>query len=72
VLITTLGVFRFVDGSAVLATHHPGVSVERIRNATGWPLAVSPDVRETEPPSADVLRIIREYDPAGFWTRRGE
>jgi glutaconate CoA-transferase subunit B len=72
VLITTLGVFRFVDGAAVLATYHPGVSVERIREETAWPLRVARDLRETEPPSGDVLRIIREYDPEGFWTRKGE
>ncbi|TMC73923.1 MAG: CoA-transferase [Chloroflexi bacterium] len=72
VLITTLGVFRFVDGSAVLVSRHPGVSVERIRDETGWPLAVAPELGETEPPSAAVLRIIREYDPEGFWTRRAE
>ena len=72
VLITTLGVFRFVDGSAVLASFHAGSSVERIRAETGWPLEVAADVRETESPSAEVLRIIREYDPKGFWTRREE
>jgi glutaconate CoA-transferase subunit B len=70
VLITTLGVFRFADGAAVLASHHAGASVARIRDETGWPLAVAPDVGETEPPSAEVLRIIRGYDPHGFWTRR--
>jgi glutaconate CoA-transferase subunit B len=72
VLITTLGVFRFHDGSAVLASFHPGASVDRIRQETDWPLAVAPGVRETEPPTRDALRIIREYDPTGFWTRRGE
>ena len=72
VLITTLGVFRFVDGSAVLSSHHPGVSVDRIRAETGWPLRVAADLRETEPPSAEILAIVREYDPKGFWTRRGE
>ena len=72
VLITTLGVFRFVDGVAVLASFHPGSSVERIRGETGWDLKVARDVRETEPPSAEVLRVIREYDPHGFWTRREE
>ena len=72
VLITTLGVFRFVDGSAVLESYHPGSSVHEIRAQTGWPLAVAPNVRETEPPSTDVLAIIRAYDPQGFWTRRGE
>ncbi|HEV8535901.1 MAG TPA: CoA-transferase [Candidatus Limnocylindria bacterium] len=72
VLITTLAVFRFVDGAAVLASHHPGVSVERIREETGWPLSTAADVHETERPSAEVLRIIRDYDPKGFWTRRGD
>ena len=72
VLITTLGVFRFVDGEAVLVSHHPGSSVDEIRKSTGWPLRVADDVHETEPPSAEVLDIIRGYDPEGFWTRRGE
>ncbi len=72
VLITTLGVFRFVEGEAVLASYHPGASVERVRAETGWDVRVADDVHETEMPSAEVLRIIREYDPHGFWTRRGE
>jgi len=72
VLITTLGVFRFVDGAAVLESSHASASVARIRDATGWPVATAANVRETEPPSAEVLRIIRAYDPAGFWTRRVE
>jgi glutaconate CoA-transferase subunit B len=70
VLITTLGVFRFVEGSAVLASFHAGASVDRIRAETGWPLEVAPGVGETESPSLEVLRIIREYDPKGFWTGR--
>ena len=72
VLITTLGVFRFVDGEAVLASYHPGSSVEACAENTGWPLRVAPDVGETVAPSDEVLRIIRGYDPDGFWTRRGE
>ena len=72
VLITTLGVFRFVEGEAVLESYHPGSSVDDLRANTGWDLAVSKDVRETPPPSAEVLGIIRGYDPQGFWTRRGE
>lgn len=71
-LITTLGVFGFIDGEAILASYHPGSSVERCVANTGWPLRLAPDVRETESPSDEVLRIIRGYDPEGFWTRRGE
>jgi glutaconate CoA-transferase subunit B len=72
VLITTLGVFRFADGEAVLASYHGGSSVDEIRAQTGWELRVAEGVRETEPPSAEVLGIVRGYDPQGFWTRRGE
>ena len=72
VLITTLGVFRFADGEAVLETFHPTSSVDEIRANTGWELTVSRGVRPTQVPSDDVLRIIRGYDPQGFWTRRAE
>jgi glutaconate CoA-transferase subunit B len=72
VLITTLGVFRFVDGEAVLASYHPTSSIDEVRANTGWELRVAPDVRPTEPPSSEVLAIIRGYDPEGFWTRRGQ
>jgi glutaconate CoA-transferase subunit B len=72
VLITTLGVFRFVEGEAVLVSHHPSSSVDEVRANTGWDLRVAADVSPTELPSAEVLAIIRGYDPQGFWTRRGE
>jgi glutaconate CoA-transferase subunit B len=70
-LITTLGVFRFdaASGEAYLASYHPGQTVESVRRETGWDLVVAPDVAETPPPSSGELRIIRECDPQGFWTR---
>jgi glutaconate CoA-transferase subunit B len=71
-LITTLGVFRFVDGEAVLVSYHPMSSVDDVRASTGWELRVADDVHVTEPPSAEALRVIRDYDPHGFWTRRGD
>jgi glutaconate CoA-transferase subunit B len=72
VLITTLGVFRFVDGRAVLASYHPTTTLQDVRASTGWDLETVADLRETQMPSAEVLAIIRGYDPRGFWTRRGE
>ncbi len=72
-VITTLGVFRFDPERAemVLASYHPGQSVETVRAATGWDLLVAPDVGETPAPTAEDLAIVRDCDPAGVWTRGG-
>ena len=70
-VITTLGVFRFDARTRemLLASYHPGQSVESVRAATGWDLRVGTDVRETAAPTPDELAIVRDCDPGGFWTR---
>ena len=70
-VITTLAVFRFDPGSReiVLASTHPGASVEMVKGETGWPLQAARAVSVTPPPTSDELRLIRSYDPHGFWTR---
>jgi glutaconate CoA-transferase subunit B len=68
-VITTLGVLRFERSEAYLAAYHPFTTPEAVRAATGWPLRVAEDCRPTPPPSPDELRLIREADPHGFWTR---
>ncbi len=70
-VITTLGVFRFdpTTKEMVLASYHPGQSVASVQAATGWELRAAPDVRETPPPTAEELVVVRNCDPAGFWTR---
>jgi glutaconate CoA-transferase, subunit B len=69
-VITTLGLFRFaaVTREMVLASVHPGVTVEEVQAETGWPLRPAGPVVETPPPSADELAMIRRFDPEGFWT----
>jgi glutaconate CoA-transferase subunit B len=69
-LITTLGVFGFDarSGAATLLSYHPRVSLEQIQHETEWTLRVASDLRQTPPPSAEELAIIRSYDPTGFWT----
>ena len=52
----------------MLTSNHPGVSVEEIKNETGWPLRTSPDMHETIPPSKEELAAVRKYDPKGVWT----
>ena len=67
-LITTLGVFRFDRGEAILSSYHPFTSRAEIAAKTGWELAVTPDLQPTPEPTAAELDIIRTYDPRGFWT----
>lgn len=69
-MISSLGVFSFDDTSheMVLSSFHPGVSVDEIKTATGWPLKVAAGVHETTPPSPAELAAVRRYDPKGVWT----
>jgi glutaconate CoA-transferase subunit B len=71
-VITTLAVLGFAPESheMELRSWHPFTTPDEVRASTGWELRVAPDARETPPPSADELRIIREVDPQGFWTHR--
>lgn len=70
-VITTLGVLGFdpQTGEALLRSYHPFTTVEHIQANTGWPLRLAPDLAPTPTPTPDELRIIRECDPQGFWTR---
>ncbi|HET9063378.1 MAG TPA: ketoacid CoA transferase [Candidatus Binatia bacterium] len=45
-------------------TLHPGVTVDQVRENTGFDLAVAEDLRETPAPTVEQLRLIREVlDP---------
>lgn len=68
-LITNLAVFRLDHdlGEFVLETLHPGVTLDQVRQQTGFPPRVSPDLSETVSPSPETLRLIREaIDPLGM------
>ena len=67
-LISTMGVFGFVDGVMNTRSIHPGFTAAELIDATGFDLQVPGDVMETEHPKEDELKVIREYDPKGFWT----
>jgi glutaconate CoA-transferase subunit B len=69
-VVTGLGTYRFEGGEMVLATIHPGVSVDQVRENTSWELRVADDVAVTPPPSPEELRLIRDdLDPDGAYTR---
>ncbi len=68
-VVTNLGILEpDEDGELVLAALHPGATVEQARANTGWALKTAHEVRRTEPPTADELRILRaELDPQGIY-----
>ena len=67
-VVSNLGVFDFdtADRSMRLRSVHPGVSVDDVVAATGFPLIVPADVPESRLPTADEL----ELDPRGHRPRR--
>lgn len=70
-LITTIALFTFdpENGEAMLHSYHPGTTIEQVQEQTGWTLRLAPDCAETVPPSENELRVIRDCDPQGVWTK---
>ena len=49
---------------------HPGVTVEQVQKATGWDLAVAEDVQQTQAPTAEAVRLLRdEIDTVRLYLR---
>jgi glutaconate CoA-transferase subunit B len=69
-VITTLGVFRFDAESKEMILHsvHPGITVEVVKENTGWDLKTISPVFQTPIPSGKELDMIRKFDPNGYWT----
>jgi glutaconate CoA-transferase subunit B len=66
VVITDLGILRPhpEDRDLELVALHPGVEVERVREATAWPLRVREPLERTEPPSERELQTLRDMRAA--------
>jgi len=60
-VITDLGVLRFDQETRemVLASLHPGATLDAVRAQTGWPLRAASPLGVTQPPSAEELRVLR-------------
>jgi glutaconate CoA-transferase subunit B len=72
-VVTPLCVMDFdtPDRHARVRSVHPGVTVDEVREATGFDLVVDDSLHESEPPSDEELRVLREVvDPLA--TRRME
>ncbi|WP_191248526.1 CoA-transferase subunit beta [Amycolatopsis deserti] len=65
-VITDLGVMRPDPETAelVLTQVHEGVTVEQVKEATGWDLKVAPELETTPPPTEAELKALRELKAA--------
>ena len=61
VVVTDLGLMEPDEhGELVLTALHPDCSIEQARANTGWDLKIAGNLRHTEPPGLEELRILRE------------
>ncbi|MDQ1006234.1 glutaconate CoA-transferase subunit B [Streptomyces sp. V4I23] len=71
-VITDLGVLERAGAGEELrlVAVHPGVTVEHVREATGWDLKVADTLATVEPPTEEELRLLREdVDPKRVYLR---
>jgi len=73
-VITHLGIFGFDEQSKKmrLETLHPGVTVEEVRERTGFELLIPDQISYTKAPTDEELRILRELDPDQRYTKPKE
>lgn len=72
-VVTDLGILEPDEtGELVLTALHPNATAEQAIANTGWMLKVASEVRHTDPPTAEELRILREeLDPTGIYLKGG-
>jgi len=72
-VISPLGVFRFdeVTKEMYIDSYFPGVTIEQIKENTGWDIKVGKDCKETEAPTEEQVKVLRALDPAGVFLKKG-
>jgi glutaconate CoA-transferase subunit B len=69
-VVTNLGVMGFDEATCrmKLLALNPGVTVQQVRDNTGFELLVADHVEQNPPPSVEELRVLREQvDPDGLY-----
>lgn len=64
-IVTPLCVFQFEGGRLKLDTMHPGVLPRYLQENTGFQLDLT-DIRYTEPPTKEELRLLKIIDPKDY------
>ena len=71
-VVSNLAVYAFAEttGEMEVASLHPGVTLDNVRDNTEWDIRVAGGLTETPAPTEEELRLIREeLDPDGAYTR---
>jgi len=64
-------VFRFDKVTREMTLHslHPGEDLAQVQEEVGWEVKVAADLQQTQPPTEEELRLLREeLDPEGVYT----
>ena len=73
IVISNLGILRFHPDTKEMYVEslHPGVTVETIKENTGWDLKIADALQETPVPTREEIRILREeLDPDGLFLKK--
>lgn len=72
-VITDKCIFRFEEGTheMYLASLHPGVTIEEVKEFIPWDLKVAENLVETPVPSEEECRLIQSLDPGQYYTGAG-
>jgi len=71
-VVTDLGILTpdTATGELILTALHAGATVEQAIKNTSWKLKVADDLKTTEPPTDEELRLLREeLDPTGIYLK---
>ncbi len=69
-VVTDKCIFRFDQETSEMTLHslHPGVELAEVQAEVGWDLRIDSDLGETETPTGEELRLLREdLDPQGLY-----
>lgn len=67
-VITNKCILRFEEDTKEMYVEslHPNISIEEVRKEITWDIKVAAELKSTEPPTINQIKIIREIDPSGI------
>ena len=70
-VVTDLGILTPDEtGELILTALHPGATLDQAIKNTGWKLKAADNLKTTEPPTDEELRLLREeLDPTGIYLK---